>query len=167
MHQMIRASWGTLCILLFWPSFPYFLSCCLHGKKTTIVLLVCSIGQQLSDTEVPWLQDSPLAETEGSFHRMLPLGTVKDSDIRGKNPQTKPCWLAFVNSKSAVILSIRWYLTVEFFDLSWFLIALFYFWKGFHRQKPPQEVYFFRPSSKGLLSIYYHNSKICTCSKSM
>lgn len=135
---------------ILFPFFFFFFLAAYMGKTPTSVLLMCSIEQQLSKAGVPLAAGFlPLVETEGSLHRMLHLGTGKNSDIRGKNPETKPCWLAFVNSKYAVILSIRWYLTVEFFDLSWFLIGLFLFLKGLSQAEGSiGSLFFFGPPQR-------------------
>lgn len=116
---------------IMYLAFGLFFAFCFlaaHMGKTSIVLhrttnIKCwsPPGCRL----LPWLRQSD--HFTGCFI-WAQLTTV----ISGGNPITKPCWLAFVNSKCAVILSRRWYFTVEFFDPSWFFnCTFFYFWKGF------------------------------------
>lgn len=118
---------GNIMYLAFGLFLPFVFLLLIREKP-----LLCSTEQQISNAEVPLAAGSfPRLRQSDHFTGCFvwaQLTTV----ISGGNPITKPCWLAFVNSKRAVILSIRWYFTVEFFDLSWFFnCTFFYCWKGF------------------------------------
>lgn len=114
-------------VLSFWAFFCLLFSGCSYGKN----LYCAPQNNKYQMLKSPWLAGSWLLRQSDHFTGCF-IWAQLTTVISGGNPITKPCWLAFVNSKCAVILSRRWYFTVEFFDPSWFFnCTFFYFWKGF------------------------------------